>query len=85
LFAIAYKHVEGVKHYLVRPDDLSAKKGLADFVNEHPIFVYLLRIATNNEGNPHLIAESKDAVLSPYLSDRPSIADPGYDKLPGQL
>lgn len=82
-FAVAYKHIEEVKHYLVKPDDIAGpKKTLPDFLQECPQFVYVLRLAIDPDGRPLLTSHRKDAVLDPFLSHRPSVSAPGYDELP---
>jgi len=82
-FAVAYKHIDEVKHYLVKSDDISApKRTLPDFLHECPQFVYVLRLTVDPDGRPLLSSHRKDTVLDPFLSHRPSVPAPGYDDLP---
>mgnify|MGYP001099963609 FL=1 len=79
---MAFKHLEDIKHYLVKSDDIGAKKTLPDFLNECPQFVYVLRVSCGADGNPVLTSYRKDAVLDPFLSQRPNVNADGYDELP---
>ena len=67
LFAVAYvsddKH-EPVKHYLVKPEDISSLS-LADFIRAKPQWVQLLQLDPNTSA---LTKQHKNKALHPYLT-----------------
>jgi hypothetical protein len=81
-FAVAYRHLDEIKHYLVKSDDIGQKKTLPDFLQECPQFVFVLRVTADSEGRPVLTSYRKDTVLDPFLSHRPQVTTPGYEDLP---
>jgi hypothetical protein len=70
LFAVAYVEddpYERVKHYLVKPEDISSNKSLPDFLREKPQFMYINQLdPTTGE----LRKFAKDVVLKDYYSKR---------------
>jgi len=68
LFAIAYvaeDPYERVKHYLVKPEDISSNKTLPDFLREKPQFQYIYQLEMPN-GVMRRFA--RDVVFGPYYS-----------------
>jgi hypothetical protein len=68
LFAIAYVSddpFERVKHYLVKPEDISSNKTLADFVREKPQFQFCYQLDTPTGT---LRKFPRDVVFGPYYS-----------------
>lgn len=84
-FGIAYIREDQVKHYLVGQNDTAgSKKTLPDFVNEHPQFIYLLQLSTDNNGRPVLIRSLKGHSLAQFLSAPAAstkISEDGYEGL----
>jgi len=85
-FAVAYRinaaEDEGVRHYLIQPDDTTGnKKTLPDFLSEQTPFCYLLQIQTPNENGVKVYHKfRKDSVLETYLSKRNALPPAvGYD------
>lgn len=81
LFAVAYVDAEDpyerVKHYLVKPEDISSNKSLPDFLREKPQFLLINQLdPTTGE----LRKFNKDSVLKDYYSKRASKHKPnnGY-------
>jgi hypothetical protein len=70
LFAVAYVDddpYERVKHYLVKPEDISSNKSLPDFLREKPQFLYVNQLDPAT-GELHKLP--KDKVLEGYYSKR---------------
>jgi hypothetical protein len=68
LFAVAYVSedpYERVKHYLVKPEDISSNKSLADFLREKLQFLYCYQL---DLPSGTLRRFPRDAVFSPYYS-----------------
>jgi len=83
-FAVGYKHMDQVKHYLVKPEDISGpKKSLPDFLYGCPQFVYILKLSMNGLGKPQLTSYRKETALESYIQHRgPTDTAAGYDELP---
>jgi len=81
LFAVAYVDAEDpyerVKHYLVKPEDISSNKSLPDFLREKPQFVLINQL---DPATGELRKFGKDSVLKDYYSKRASKHKPnnGY-------
>jgi len=79
LFAIAYVDddpYEKVKHYLVKPEDISSNKSLPDFLREKPQFLWLNQL---DPATGELRKFTKDSVLKDYYSKRtPKQPSNGY-------
>jgi hypothetical protein len=76
-----------VKHYLVKPDDISgAKKSIADFIRSRAEFQYILQFCQEYEPNgmPKFKACSKDVAFKQFYSPivETSSDTQGYDSLP---
>eukprot|EP01087_Luapelamoeba_hula_P005728 TRINITY_DN1578_c0_g1_i1.p1 TRINITY_DN1578_c0_g1~~TRINITY_DN1578_c0_g1_i1.p1 ORF type:complete len:586 (+),score=130.15 TRINITY_DN1578_c0_g1_i1:247-2004(+) len=70
LFAIAYVDddpYDRVKHYLVKPEDISSNKSLPDFLREKPQFTLLNQL---DPQTGELRKFAKDAVLKGYYAKR---------------
>ena len=84
-FGIAYVREDQVKHYLVGQNDTAgSKKTLPDFINEHPQFLYLLQLGTDQSGRPVLIRSLKGQCLAQFLSastSAPKLNEDGYEGL----
>eukprot|EP01090_Pellita_catalonica_P001139 TRINITY_DN10846_c0_g1_i1.p1 TRINITY_DN10846_c0_g1~~TRINITY_DN10846_c0_g1_i1.p1 ORF type:complete len:608 (+),score=60.48 TRINITY_DN10846_c0_g1_i1:195-1826(+) len=83
-FAVGYKHLDTVKHYLVKADDVSGpKKNLPDFLYECPQFVYILKLSRDSFNQPVLTPYRKEEALDGFIQrkGRASTAD-GYEELP---
>jgi hypothetical protein len=68
--AIAYTTGEAkdkVRHYMVKPEDISANKTLPDFIKERTSFVYLVRVDPHNG---RLTKSPKDDILSSLYTKR---------------
>lgn len=68
LFTIAYVSDdpnECIKHYLVKPEDISLNKTLPDLIREKPQFQHVLQLDASN-GTMHRYP--RDAVFSSYFS-----------------
>lgn len=61
---ISYVHHSGIRHYLVQVDDTAAKnKTIIDFIGHNDVFVYILMIITQPNGERIWVKQSKDAAL----------------------
>jgi hypothetical protein len=61
---ISYVHHSGIRHYLVQVDDTAAKnKTIIDFIGHNDVFVYVLMIITQPNGERIWVKQSKDAAL----------------------
>jgi len=84
-FAIAYTGTERpskIKHYLVQPNDTSAKKTLPDFLQEQPQFGTVLILASDTNGNPTFMKCPKVQALEPYCGKKMTTqSGDGYDPL----
>jgi len=80
LFAVAYVDddpYDKVKHYLVKPEDISSNKSLPDFLREKPQFLFVNQLDPTT-GELHKLP--KDKVLDGYYSKRQRHSKPsnGY-------
>jgi len=82
LFVIGYKindEVTPIRHYLIRPEDTSAKKTLPDFLHTYPDFIKILQVTIDANGDPRLTSFAKDVVLGQYYAKITEITRvPGY-------
>jgi len=72
-FAISYRHTEGVKHYLIQPNDTAdKKKTIVDFLGQSQVFVSILQLRNDPEQGMHIFYKlSKDKVLQKYYKKPP--------------
>jgi hypothetical protein len=84
--AIAYVSLrgEGIKHYLIKPTDITSKT-VADFLCECNLFIKILQfVGFNNKGLPLFKAVSKTDTMKPFISHslaKSEEKDAGYDPL----
>lgn len=74
----------GLKHYLIEPNDLGAKKLLGDFLQEKEQFRFLLQCVGYSEGQPQFRVAPKEEVLRGHVSSAPQgprAHKDGYDPL----
>lgn len=85
-FGIAYVKDVRIKHYLVSQNDVSgARKTLSDFLSNHSQFLYVLKLAYNEDGYPMFIRQTKKESFEKYYStkskDNEKVDDDGYEPL----
>jgi len=88
-FAIAYRAYDTpVRHYLLRPEEISAQKTLPDFLCEIPDLTTVLRVLYNDFGEkplpPLYVPVSKSVAMRHLCTPREEIACSGYDTTIGQ-
>eukprot|EP00727_Mastigamoeba_balamuthi_P012424 m51a1_g7804 hypothetical protein (639) ;mRNA; r:73623-78177 len=62
-----------VRHYLVRPEEITARRTLPDFLGEAPQLSFALRVAFDALGGYEAGAVFKDDALGPYYTKRERI------------
>eukprot|EP01088_Endostelium_zonatum_P016907 TRINITY_DN4766_c0_g1_i1.p1 TRINITY_DN4766_c0_g1~~TRINITY_DN4766_c0_g1_i1.p1 ORF type:complete len:674 (-),score=142.20 TRINITY_DN4766_c0_g1_i1:59-2059(-) len=83
-FAVAYKHENSIKHYLVKPDE---KKTLPDFLNETPFFKNFLKLEIDEAGSGRFSLKDKSEALAAFVVHHPkgvtqAPEDKTYSELP---
>eukprot|EP00727_Mastigamoeba_balamuthi_P013427 m51a1_g8707 hypothetical protein (827) ;mRNA; r:113517-119446 len=76
LFAATYAVndvAEPVRHYLVKPDELTTQRTLPDFLGETPQFLCILRVHFDDEGGFSTVPVVKDEVLASYYNKKERI------------
>jgi hypothetical protein len=80
LFAVAYKLADteqdrSVRHFLVRANELEAKKTLPDLLSKYSEFVSIIKINANSSGLISYEKQQKHMALSQFYSKSEAISD----------
>jgi len=71
---ISYVHTSGIRHYLVQVDDTAAKnKTIIDFLGHNDVFVFVLMMITQPNGDRVWLKQSKDTAFQ-KLYKKPKVA-----------
>lgn len=84
-FGIAYVKDVRIKHYLVTQNDISIRKTLSDFLLNQTQFLYVLKLAYDENGYPMFFRQTKKESFEKYYSSKGKenvkVDDDGYEPL----
>eukprot|EP01116_Phalansterium_solitarium_P005321 TRINITY_DN1688_c0_g1_i1.p1 TRINITY_DN1688_c0_g1~~TRINITY_DN1688_c0_g1_i1.p1 ORF type:complete len:621 (+),score=209.83 TRINITY_DN1688_c0_g1_i1:113-1975(+) len=74
-FAVAYTcddgSADGVRHYLIKPEEISNNKSLPDFMRDKTMFKYIMQYPLRSSERPEsLVVAEKDTILGQFYSKR---------------